>query len=245
MRMFFIKRLRKCKSLFFLKKLTNICCTFFLYVIHFELIQSIINFKKNFYMENGIISINNLDAIEVRENNRLAPRYGMDQLSFRATREKEQEVLRKCEKFLEKKELPLLVHKLEELGVKGVPEETSEIFIVLAKAVDLLKQGFHVLIIQAMMGCAGGNKSSLGYGAFDEKFTRALTDMNFRRELWGTVHLMPIDVVRFILIDLMNGINLDEVRKEYIKKSELVSGCLSRYSGGKTEETKFASFCIW
>lgn len=151
-------------------------------------------------MEN-IVSINNLDAIEVHENNRLAPRYGSDQLSFRETREKEQRVLRKCEEILAKNEFPLPVqNKLEELGRK---EELQDVFIVLARVVELLKQGFHVLIIRGMLGCAGGNKSSLGYGVFDEKFTRAWTDMDFRKELWGTVHLLPIDVVRCLLLNLM------------------------------------------
>ena len=181
--------------------------------------------------ENSIISINNLDAIEVRENNRLAPRYGTDQLSFRSLREKEQEVLRKCEEILKAEKLPLLVCKLEEFGVKGVQEKTHDIFVVLAKATELLKQGFHVLIIQAMMGCAGGNKSLLGYGCFDEKFGRASTDMDFRKELWGTENLLPIDVVRGLLIDLMNGINPDEVRDEDIKKSELFNSCLSSGKG--------------
>ncbi len=180
-------------------------------------------------MEN-IISIKNLDAIEVRENNRLAPRYGMNQLSFQATRMKEQEVLCKCKKILELKKLPLLVSKLEELGVKGVQEESQDFFVVLEKAAKLLDDGFHVLIIQAMLGCAGGEKSSLGYGAFDEKFTKAMTDMDFRKKLWGTDHLMPIDMVRFMLIDLMNGINLDEVREENLKKSYLIDGFLPRYS---------------
>ena len=178
-----------------------------------------------------IISINNLDAIEVRENNRLAPRYGMNQLSFQSLRLKEQEVLGKCEKILKTKELPLLMRKLDEFGVKGVKESAQDIFIVLAKVVELLRQGFHVLIIRAMLGCAGGTKSSLGYGAFDEKFTRAHTDMNFRKELWGTEQLLPIDIVWFALLDLMNGINLDNVREDDIKKSELISGCLSHYSG--------------
>lgn len=178
----------------------------------------------------SIVNIKDINAVEVRENNRLAPRYGMNQLSFQSLREKELRVLRKCEEILKKKELPLLVCKLEEFGVKGVQEKAQDIFVVLGKAAELLKQGFHVLIIRGMLGCAGGNKSMLGYGAFDEKFTKAQTDMNFRKELWGTEHLMPIDVVSFVLLDLMNGINLDEVREEDIKKSELVYACVSRYS---------------
>ena len=182
-------------------------------------------------MEKKIIDINDLDAVEVRENNRLAPRYGSDQLSFRSLREKEQEALRKCEEILKAEKLPLLVCKLEEFGVKGVQEKTPDIFVVLAKAADLLKQGFHVLIINGMMGCAGGNKSNIGYGYFDEKFGRAYTDVNFRKELWGTEHILPLDVVRFALVDLVNGINLDDAREEDIKKSELVNGCLSLYSG--------------
>lgn len=177
-----------------------------------------------------IVSINNLDAIEVRENNRLAPRYGMNNISFQATREKELKVLGKCEEILKAKELPLMVLKLEESGVR-VQEVTEDFFIVLAKAAELLKQGFHVLIIQGMLGCVGGNKSGLGYGCFDEKFGRANTDMDFRKELWGTEHLLPIEVVRGVLIDLMNGINLDEARDEDIKKSELFSSCLSSGKG--------------
>ena len=153
--------------------------------------------------ENSIISINNLDAIEVRENNRLSPRYGTDKISFSTLRKEEQEVIRKCEEILKEKELPLPVcNKLKELGMK---EEPQDVFIVLAKATELLKQGFHVLIIRAMLGCANGNKSSLGYGAFDEKFTRALTDMDFRKELWGTENLSAINAVRCVLLYLMNG----------------------------------------
>lgn len=149
------------------------------------------------------ISIDNYDAIEVRENNRLAPRYGMDQLSFRDMREKEQVVLRCCKELLEKKELPLPVRdKLKELGMQ---QEPQDVFIVLEKAAELLKQGFHVLIIRAMLGCAGGKKSSLGYGAFDEKFTRAWTDMDFRKELWGTQNLSAINVVSCVLLYFMNG----------------------------------------
>ena len=180
-------------------------------------------------MEQKIIDINNLDAIEVRENNRLAPRYGMSNLSFRETRKKELKVLGKCEEILKAKELPLLVLKLEESDI-NVRKEANDVFIVLEKAVDLLKQGFHVLIIQAMMGCACGSKSNLGYGCFDEKFGKASTDMDFRKELWGTENLLPIKVVRGVLIDLMNGINLDEARDEDIKKSELFSSCIS-YKG--------------
>lgn len=179
--------------------------------------------------KNSIVNINNLDAIEVRENNRLAPRYGMNQLSFQSLRVKEQDVLHKCEELLKKEELPLLVRKLGEFGI-NVQDEAQDVFTVLEKVVELLKQGFHVLIIRAMLGCAGGNKSSLGYGAFDEKFTRALTDMNFRNALWGTENLMPIDVVRFILLDLMNGINLDDSCVANANKSELISGCRSLYS---------------
>ncbi len=191
-----------------------------------------------------IISINNLDAIEVRENNRLAPRYGMNQISFQTLRVKEQEVIRRCEEILKKKELPRLVLKLGEFGEKATPEENQAIFIVLAKAKELLEQGFHVLIVNAMLGCAGGNKSKLGYGCFDEKFTRALTDMDFRKELWGTEHLLPIDVVRFILLDLMNGVNIDGLGEDDIKKSELVSGYLLRYSSqDKQEVAQFMKFC--
>lgn len=178
----------------------------------------------------NIVSINNLDAIEVRENNRLAPRYGMNNISFQATREKELKVLGKCKEILKAKELPLLVLKLEESGVR-VQEVAKDVFVVLDKAAELLKQGFHVLIIQAMMGCAGGNKSLLGYGCFDEKFGQAFTDMDFRKELWGTENLLPIDVVRGLLIDLMNGIDPDEVRDEDIKKSELFNSCLSSGKG--------------
>lgn len=202
---------------------------FFKYVIPYGTLKSIINPLKQYYMEkNSIININNLDAIEVRENNRLAPRYGMNQLSFQSTREKEQVVLRKCEEIIKAKKLPLLVLKLEESGVK-VQEEANDVFIVLEKAAEFLKQGFHVLIIQAMMGCAGGDKSSLGYGAFDEKFMRAHTDMGFRKDLFGTDHLLPIMVARFLLIDLMNGIDPDKAGEEDVKKSGLVNS-LSHYS---------------
>ena len=185
-------------------------------------------------MEKKIIDINDLDAIEVSENNRLAPRYGMNNTSFQATREKELKVLGKCEEILKEKKLPLLVLKLEESGVR-VQEVAEDIFIVMDKATELLKQGFHVLIIQAMMGCAGGNKSNIGYGCFDEKFGQAFTDMDFRKELWGTENLLPIIVVRGLLIDLMNYINLDDAREEDIKKSELFSSCLSSGKGNQRQ----------
>ena len=160
--------------------------------------------------ENSIISINNLDAIEVRENNRLAPRYGTDKISFSTLRKEEQEVIRKCEEILKKKELPLsLCNKLEELGAKDMQEETQSVFIVLEKATELLKQGFHVLIIRGMLGCACGHKSSLGYGAFDEKFTRALTDIDFRKELWGTESLLSIEAVSSLLLDLINSADIE------------------------------------
>lgn len=190
----------------------------------------------------NIVSINNLDAIEVRENNRLAPRYGMNNISFQATREKEQEVIRKCEEILEKKELPLLVRKLGEFAANAEQEEVQDVFIVLAKAKDFLKEGFHVLIVNGMLGCAGGNKSNLGYGCFDEKFGKANTDMDFRKELWGTKHLLPIDMVRFVLLDLMNSIKLDDVHEENISKSELVSWYVSNYAD-KKDVAEFAKFC--
>ena len=147
-------------------------------------------------MEKIIISINNRDAIEVQENNRLAPRYGNS--SFQGLAVKEKNVLQQCEQILEEKSLPLLVKKVK----SAVDKE--DFFLVLEKATALLKQGFHVLIIRAMLECANGSKSGLGYGAFDEKFSRAFADTDFRKALWGTESLTAINVVSALLLEMMN-----------------------------------------
>ncbi len=196
-------------------------------------------------MKKIIVSMADQDAIEVRENNRLAPRYGMTQLSFQSLVVKEREVIRSCENILKTKELPLLVRKLNEFSdfSESQQGEEQDFFPVLTKATGLLKKGFHVLIVTSMLGCAGGSESHLGYGTFDEKFFVAYTDPEARKEFWGTVHLLPIEMVRTVLIDLMNNVRLDDLCEDNVQKSELVSSWLSRLSKEKQEIAEFVKFC--
>ncbi len=192
-----------------------------------------------------IVSISDIDAIEVRENNRLAPRYGMTQLSFQSLRVKELEVAHQCEEILKGKKFPLLLQKLSEFGFSADEQkEAQEFFCVLKKAKNLLKDGFHVLIIRSMLGCAGGKPSRLEYGAFDEKFTRALTDLEFRKDLWGTEYFLPIKLVSAVLLDLMDNIRLNDLSEENIRKSELVCSYLSLDPKQKDEKIEeFIKFC--
>lgn len=159
-------------------------------------------------MEKIIVSMANPDAIEVRENQRLDPRYGDGTHStFPGLKLKESKVLYVVNKLLEAHQLPLIIQKSIELGAFDKEEDKDAkldaFFVVLLKAKNLLDEGFHVLIISSMLGCACGHESKLGYGAFDEKFTRAFTDPEVRKDFWGTEYLLPIELVRAVLLDLM------------------------------------------
>ena len=139
-----------------------------------------------------------VDAIEVRENNRLAPRYGMNQLSFRELVEKEQRVAQLCQEIIKNGEYPLQIKGLLDYGILEENEELQDFFVVLTKVCELLEAGFHVLIVRSMLGCACGEKSGPGDGfdsSFDEKFSSAFTDVEVRKDFWGTEHLFPIQVV--------------------------------------------------
>ncbi|MBQ8464538.1 MAG: hypothetical protein IJ545_00850 [Alphaproteobacteria bacterium] len=175
-------------------------------------------------MKKIVVEMADTDAIEVRENSRLAPRYGMNQLSFHKLMEKEQKVSRLCQEILKTKEFPIQLKTLIEYGIV----EAEDFFIVLEKAKNLLEQGFHVLIIRGMMDCACGRKSGLGYGCFDEKFSPTFTDVEVRKDFWGTENLFSIEMVSALLFDVMNGVP-DQLGAENIKKSELVRLCISHY----------------
>ena len=198
-------------------------------------------------MKKIVISMDNLHAAEVRENHEFFPRMGLNQLSFRAIVLQERKTAEWCEKIVEKAKFPPLIQKLNEFSEisQEVKEKMRELSFVLVKVNDLLKQGFHVMIITDMMGCACGHPSLLGHHEeFDVKFTRALIDASFRKDLWGTEHLLPIEMVRFFLIDLMNDVYPDDFRAYNIERSEIVRYYLSFRQGSAAHNLEaFIKFC--
>ncbi|MBR1605904.1 MAG: hypothetical protein IJ660_07375 [Alphaproteobacteria bacterium] len=179
-------------------------------------------------MKKIIVSMADNDAIEVRENNRLASRYGMNQLSFQSVCEKEQKIAQQCQEILKTKELPILIKGLVDYGILE-NDELQDFMKVLSKAHELLQQGFHVLIIRGMMECACGRPSELGYGCFDEKFSPAFTDVEVRQDFWETKHLFPIEKVSAFLLDLMNDVDPYKAGAENFEKSEFIRSCLTHY----------------
>lgn len=156
-------------------------------------------------MEKIIVSMADHDAIEVRENQRLDPRYGDGTHStFLALKVKEDKVRNVVNKLLKENRFPFVIQKFLDYGTFEDKEtELMDFFVVLLKAKNLLDEGFHVLIISSMLRCAAGHESKLGYGTFDEKFFRAYTDIDVRKDFWGTEHLLPIELVGDLLLDLM------------------------------------------
>jgi len=171
-----------------------------------------------------------IDAIEVRENQRLNPRYGDGKnLSFPSLILKEKEVSSKCGQFIEENRFPLMIQKLIDFGTFDDEEnkdaQLSDFFVVLRKAKSLIDEGFHVMIVIAMLGCANGRKSQLGYGEFDAKFTRAFTDLDVRKDFWETEYLLPIQLVRAFLIDLMRHVLFDDFCAEEVNIGAFIKFC--------------------
>ena len=190
-------------------------------------------------MEKIIVSMENFDAIEVQENGRFVPRYGMSQLGFQNLVVKERAAALQIERILDGTHIPVLLLKIKEFSAIS-EDEQKEISAVLAKAVSLLKEGFHVLIIRGMLGCACGQKSGIGYGSFDEKFSPAFTDVEVRKDFWGAEHFYPLKFVSALLLDLVTGVYPDDLREETVRKSELVR--CSYPEKEKLEE--FIKFCL-
>ena len=191
-------------------------------------------------MKKIIVAMDNLDAIEVQENNRLAPRYGMCQLSFQDLAPKERGITLQFERILDGTHIPVLIPKLSKFANFSESEQEG-LSAVLAKTVSLLKEGFHVLIIRGMVDCTCGRPSGLGYGCFDEKFSPAATDLEVRKDFWGTELLFPIEMVSALMLDMMNGVYPDDLREVTIKKSELVRYCLETK---KQKLDDFVKFCL-
>ena len=191
-------------------------------------------------MKKIIVTMADIDAIEVRENHCLAPRYGMNQLSFRELVVNERRVLLRCEQMLDGTYVPVLLSRLAKFC--GFSEdEKKEIIAVLTKTASLLKQGFHVMIIRSMIGCACGRKSGLGYGCFDEKFSPAFDDIEVRKDFWGAESLFSLEFASALLLDIVLGDYPDELQEDNICKSWLVSCCLKE----KGKELKaFVAFCV-
>lgn len=190
-------------------------------------------------MEKIIVSMKNPDAIEVCENNLLAPRYGLSQMGFQDLVVKERAAALQIERILDESHVPVLLRKINEFGAFS-EDEQKDISAVLAKAALLLKDGFHVLIIRGMLACACGRKSGLGYGCFDEKFSPAYTDLDVRKDFWGTTRLLPLEFVSALLLDLVSGVYPDDLREENIRKSKLVCSCLKEKAGTLED---FIAFC--
>ncbi len=170
-----------------------------------------------------IIVTADINAIEVRENEMLAPRYGMNQLSFRNLIAKEALVSQRCGKLLKTREFPIQLKSLIDYGMA----QSEDFFIVLERIKNLLDQGFHVPIIRGMMDCACGRKSGLDR-CFDEKFSPAFTDVEIRKDFWGTKDIFSIEMVSAFLFDMMNGVP-NQLGAENIKKSKLVRLCITHY----------------
>ena len=190
-------------------------------------------------MKKIIVSMKDLDAIEVRENNCLAPRYGMSQMGFQDLVVKERAATQQCERILDGTHVPVLLCKINEFGAFS-EDEQKEISAVLTKATDLLKEGFHVLIIRGMLDCSCGRPSGLGYGNFDEKFSPAYTDLETRKDFWGTEQILPLEFVSALLLDLVSGVYPDDLREENIRKSKLVCFCVKEKAWPLED---FIAFC--
>ena len=103
-------------------------------------------------MEKIIVLMADLDAVEVRENQRLDPRYGDGTHStFPELKLKEGKVLYVVNKLLEVHQLPLIIQKSIELGAFDKEEDKDAkldaFFVVLLKAKNLLVTAVVHLIV--------------------------------------------------------------------------------------------------
>ena len=198
-------------------------------------------------MKRLIVSMADYDAVEVRENCRLAPQMGMSQLAYRELIVKEREIVRKCAEILKKSEFPVLVQKLIAFG--AFPEEKKRelrgFFAVLKKSVTLMTAGFHAVVVTAMLGCTRGKGDFPYYNReFDAKFIEVFKNKEVCKDFWGTADLLPMNLVRKLLIDFMNGIDPDCLSEHNLMKSELVRCCF--LVGKKLQAQKleaFIAFC--
>jgi len=170
-------------------------------------------------MKKIIINKHDEHAIEVSLNNSFGPHMGMTPLSYRQLLIMEDEVFKNVKAIIKGNELPKLVQLLPEVCPELQPEVINETLRVLTKVSSLLKDKFHVAIINSILDITNGHSGGFGV-VFDSRF-QPLCDKDTREDFWGTRWELPCYITKGLLIDLMNGIDVNNPSSEDLKKSEV------------------------
>lgn len=152
-----------------------------------------------------------------------------------------------------KREYPARVQKLIDFGVfvgeDNIEEKLKDFFNVAQKALALLRAGFHLRVVTAMLGEAGGRGCCFGGqlgNDFDQKYYVTMSDkQGARKDLWGTQYLLPIDLLYFWLLDVSEeNADVNRLFARRLENSELVRYELSIYREQQEQKLKeFIDFC--
>ena len=119
-------------------------------------------------------------------------------------------------------QLPKIVSMIESVNSKAkLPEMKArfeEALTVLPKLAGLMEEGFHPLVVEAML--KESTSEQTGWPAeFGMRFERLRNNPELRAKVWGTADCVTLNIARAIVADLANGINVDNPTEEEFEKS--------------------------
>lgn len=146
----------------------------------------------------------------------------------------EMRVQRKIDRLVISERYPLLLEKL--VGFKkrflytyfeNNSLELKDFFVVLRRICRLLHHRLHLeVVMKIMMYSINGLKCELRMNARHEIKVTMLHE-RVCEDFWKTKVLETLIVVRNLLQDLYDGVDLDDLTEENLRKSHLVAYCLS------------------
>ena len=191
-------------------------------------------------------------SIEFQENGKIsALAQEKDVMNYIHLIEKRVEISEKLNKILTKKEYPLLLKKIIEFRTKFPDEyskeELSELkdFFKVLKVVAKLLKHFHFELVKTMIGASAIGLGCKTKSRLCHKYNIAFFDEEVRRDFWKTKFLEPILVVNALLDDLNESNSLEDLTKENLCKSCLVSYCLAQEDDTESDKVleQFIAFC--
>lgn len=202
--------------------------------------------KEKKIIANQIVIDTSSYSVEMKANRQVRPRADKDSYETYIKFIGSQTIIKQLiTTMCKEKKYPEVLQKLIDFRKEFSPEgaadnakELKDFFKVIRRVRILFNKNFYVETVIRMLSCATISPGSLAKDPFNEKFLAAFVDKDVRQKFWGTKNLLTLLLVKRLLEDLKDGVDMKKFTIKNLRKSSLVIYFLDNYT-----LKDFTAFC--